>query len=164
MGRILLFLVFLLLIALVVTQSPRGSASMSTVSLPRPPVAKPLVRLRRDFLRHHRRPRLHCPRQTHRRLRLPQQRRPSSLLLEGRHKGRRRPFQGRLLVALLLHLPAQLAAPRPAPAKPGTVAVATDHRSRLRLHARIRLARRAALLILLTENIWRVEFTTWWNT
>ena len=156
----MLSLVFLLVAALVVIQSPspRGSASMPIVSLPRPPVAKPLVRLQGDPLRHRRRPRLHCPRQIHRHLRLPQQRRPSSLLLVGRHKGRRRPSPRRLLVALLLHLPAQLAAPRPAPAKPGTVAVATDHRSRLRLHARIRLARRLASLILMTENIWREEF------
>ena len=75
----------------------------------------------------------------------------------GRHKGRQRPSPGRLLVALLLHLPARLAAPRPAPAKPGTVAVATDHQSRLRLRAQIRLALCLALLILMTENIWRVE-------
>ena len=78
----------------------------------------------------------------------------------GRHKERRRlrPLTSeRLLVARLLHLPAGLAAPRPAPAKPGTVAEATDHQSHLRLRAQIRLALRLASLILMTKSIWRVE-------
>ena len=75
----------------------------------------------------------------------------------GRHKGRQRPSPRRLLVALLLHLPAKLAAPRLAPAKPGTVAGKTDHRSRLPLRAQIRLDLYLALLTLMTKNIWRVE-------
>ena len=74
----------------------------------------------------------------------------------GRLKERRRSSPGRLLAALLLHLSARLAAPRPAPAKPGTVAVATELQSRLRLRAQIRLDQYLALLILMTKNIWRV--------